>query len=224
MAKPKVSIIFGTVDRVSCVENLMRSITQYTPPIDYQVIIVDGSDQGSAWVSACKYPHTECFGVSRSLGFAKAYNSGAQIATGDYLVWLNDDCLVTPRWLERTVAFMVSHPNVGIGGLRFNEGLRVCVEQRIYNRYYANFGCIPMKLWKILGGFDGRFHSYGADTDLSFRTLSRGLAVMPIPRVAVTHLRVQDALRHVMSKERSNGIRIFNTLWAKRRHLLGTLA
>lgn len=218
----KVSIVFGTVDRTECVKNLMDTIVQYTPPVDYEVIIVDGSEKGSAWSLACKYPRTVYFAESRSAGFARACNDGVRVASGNYLVWLNDDCLVTPGWLERTIQFMVSHPQVGVGGLCFDEGSRTGIKQQIYNCYYANFGCVPTALWRALGGFDERFHFYGADTDLSFRVMARGYVVMPVPGVCITHLRVQDSLSHEMSKERHNSVRLFKHIWAgKSRSLRG---
>jgi GT2 family glycosyltransferase len=51
---------------------------------------------------------------NRNLGFAEGNNIGAQYATGKYLVMLNIDTVVHPKWLAEVIAAMESDPTIGV--------------------------------------------------------------------------------------------------------------
>ena len=52
-----------------------------------------------------------------NLGFAKGVNQGLAAATGEYLVLLNNDVVVTPGWLERLVGCATHDwPEIGLSG------------------------------------------------------------------------------------------------------------
>jgi GT2 family glycosyltransferase len=51
----------------------------------------------------------------KNYGFAKGNNIGLKKATGDYLILLNNDILVTPGWMNRLV-FHCQKQNVGLVG------------------------------------------------------------------------------------------------------------
>src|SRR5579862_5301580 len=51
-------------------------------------------------------------------GFAGACNRAAARATGELLVFLNDDAVVEPGWLDALVAAADAHPGVGAVGSR----------------------------------------------------------------------------------------------------------
>jgi glycosyltransferase involved in cell wall biosynthesis len=57
---------------------------------------------------------------SRNAGFARACNQGAVLATGDVMVLLNDDTLVTRGWLPRLIA-PLSDRDVGLVGAVTNR-------------------------------------------------------------------------------------------------------
>ena len=213
--KGKISILFGTVNRPDCVANLLASIREYSHPVDHEVIVVDSGKTHPCWSAVQGHPNLQYFQDDNQDGFARAYNRGSRLATGEFLIWLNDDCLVTPGWLSATLKFMRETPRVGIGGLTFSEGKRVRVQQKIFEVYYPNFGCIRTDLWFKLGGFDELYHSYGAETDLAFRALAKGYSVLPIPDVLIEHLRFQDSNRKKMSRERQEGLHQFRRRWGK---------
>lgn len=58
---------------------------------------------------------------ARNRGFAKAINQATARARGKYVVWLNNDAVVTPNWLERLVDCAEKDPAIGIVGPRVHR-------------------------------------------------------------------------------------------------------
>src|SRR5207249_2442635 len=51
-------------------------------------------------------------------GFSTACNDGAAAATGDVLVFLNNDTLPQPGWLDALAGYAHSHPHVDVVGAK----------------------------------------------------------------------------------------------------------
>lgn len=94
-----------------CVESLIR----HTPlPIEV-IFINNGSTDGTYDYlenlrRTCVTARIRVIHNNQNLGFAKAINQGMAIAEGDYLIWLNNDIVVTPFWLSRILAL---HESIG---------------------------------------------------------------------------------------------------------------
>ena len=117
---PLTSIIIPCLNNLrhtrECVEFLRRN-TQ----APYELIIVDnGSTDGTASFVR-RNIRAKLVANRRNLGFAKAINQGLRKAKGRYLVWLNNDVLVTPGWLERLIAAVERAPWTGAVGPCTNE-------------------------------------------------------------------------------------------------------
>jgi glycosyltransferase involved in cell wall biosynthesis len=99
----KYSIIIPAFDNVrftsECVDQVFRN-TQ-----DFEVILVDNGSTdatpqlGNAW--AQRYPEKFVYHrLPENRGFASAINVGTQLSHGSFVVWLNNDALVTPDWAD----------------------------------------------------------------------------------------------------------------------------
>ena len=88
-----VSIIIPVHDQIQktgmCID-AVRANTQ-----DYEIIIVDNGSNPS-----CPKYCDILIRNETNLGFPVAVNQGIRAATGDTIVILNNDCIVTPNWLE----------------------------------------------------------------------------------------------------------------------------
>src|SRR5688572_26055250 len=51
-----------------------------------------------------------------NLGFARGNNVVLPLCRGDYVLFLNPDCIIQPDTLERMVTAMYSHPQAGMAG------------------------------------------------------------------------------------------------------------
>jgi GT2 family glycosyltransferase len=89
----------------------------------YEVLVIDnGSTDGTAaYVRSLKDPRFRVLRNERNLGFARAINRGLEAARGKYAVWLNNDCFVTPSWLDRLAAAIERAPWIGMVGPYTNE-------------------------------------------------------------------------------------------------------
>ncbi|NWG04154.1 MAG: glycosyltransferase family 2 protein [Syntrophaceae bacterium] len=82
-----------------------------------EVIVIDnGSQDGSGIEIKQKFPFIHLIENKKNLGFAKAANQGLRKASGHYLLLLNPDTEIKNGAIGRLVAFLNSHPEVGVAG------------------------------------------------------------------------------------------------------------
>jgi GT2 family glycosyltransferase len=83
-----------------------------------EIIVVDNASKPDTVRMLKKYqnnPEIKLILNKENYGFAKGNNIGTQLATGDYIILLNNDILATPGWIERLV-FHASGNNIGLVG------------------------------------------------------------------------------------------------------------
>lgn len=102
---------------------------------DFEVIVVDNdsSDETSSYLSTMMAgePRLKCIFNKSNRGFAGGNNDGLRIASGEFLVLLNSDCIVTEGWLEGLIAPLSRDRGIGLVGPVSNS---VGNEQKIFTR------------------------------------------------------------------------------------------
>ena len=120
-AEPTYSVIVvlwnNLETTVRCVESLMR-----TAPPDAELIFVDnGSTDGTrgylAEVTSRAPIPCKTVLADRNEGWCRGINLGLERALGDYVVFLNNDVITTPGWLEGLRECLVESPTT-VPGLR----------------------------------------------------------------------------------------------------------
>ncbi|MHB1336104.1 MAG: glycosyltransferase family 2 protein [Candidatus Humimicrobiaceae bacterium] len=98
---PFVSIITVNFNGIFFLKTLFDSIASLNYPQEkLQVIMVDnGSTDGSVSYVKYNYPFVEILEINKNLGFAGGNNAGAKAAKGDYIAFINNDCVVEKDWL-----------------------------------------------------------------------------------------------------------------------------
>jgi len=92
-----------------CLDSLFRSKGSYT------VILVDnGSSDQSIPQTRVNFPSVQIVSPDENLGYAGGCSFGASYASGDFLVFLNNDTQVEPDWLIRLEEFITLHPDAVI--------------------------------------------------------------------------------------------------------------
>ena len=213
---PRASIVIPVYNQAAHTLACLRALAEHPPTTACEIIVVDdGShDETHAWmpqITGLRYHRRAVNG-----GFIAACNDGASRATGDCLVFLNNDTVPQPGWLDALLATFDAHPEVGLvgaqliypdgrlqeaGGVVFNDG-----SAWNYGRFdspddpryasvrdadYCSGAAIAVRaaLFEEVGGFDTRYApAYYEDTDLAFALRALGHRVLYQPASRVVHL------------------------------------
>lgn len=114
------SIIIPVFNRIELTRLCLSSVLDHTDRRFYELVIVDnGSSDGTGSYCAelkARYPHVKVVQNAENLGFSKACNQGAEAATGDYLLFLNNDTEVMPGWFHPLTTTLDRDPAVAAVG------------------------------------------------------------------------------------------------------------
>jgi glycosyltransferase involved in cell wall biosynthesis len=199
----KISVIIPTYRRTFLLKRCIDSVAKQEFDFNsYEIVIVcDGWDAGTRIVVRefeQKYPdHIFKFTYTqKKCGPAAARNLGRKIATGELIVFTDDDCFANYSWLRNIwntyeqqqsniVAFtgsvMVPLPNKPTD---FEKNLANLERSEFVT---ANCAC-SKKALEIVNGFDETFAmAWREDSDLHFKLLSANIPVIKINDAMVIH-------------------------------------
>ena len=212
---PVASIVIPVYDQFAHTLACLRALAVHPPVAAFEVIVIDdGSSDGTVsalpQIAGVRYHRR-----ARNGGFIAACNDGASLARGEYLVFLNNDTIPQPGWLDALLATFAESPDAGLvgaqllypdgrlqeaGGVVFADG-----SGWNYGKYespedprfaylrecdYASGAAIaiPSALFAQVGGFDIRYApAYYEDTDLAFAVRAAGKRVLYQPASRVIH-------------------------------------
>lgn len=104
------SIIIPVRYRADLTRTCIDSVIGYSN--DYELILVQEGEDEEITKLLTAYP-AKFVHNKEPQGFAGAMNAGLKEATGDYYCFLNNDTVVTPRWLEKMLRGF-ENTNVGL--------------------------------------------------------------------------------------------------------------
>lgn len=119
---PKVSVIILMWNQGQLTLNCLKSVLQRSDYENLEIILVDNNSYPEevsivmSWVSTHAKQKVIYLKNDENLGFAAGNNKGLQIATGDYLVILNNDTEVSPGWIWRSLKHFHRNPKLGLLG------------------------------------------------------------------------------------------------------------
>ena len=120
---PKVSIVICTKDQKDTLKTCVDSIYGKTTYQNFEVILVENNSTEQETFDYYKeleaeHDNLKVVKFEGAFNYSKVNNFGAQFATGQYLLFLNNDTeLITPDWLERMIGFC-QRENTGIVGAK----------------------------------------------------------------------------------------------------------
>jgi GT2 family glycosyltransferase/2-polyprenyl-3-methyl-5-hydroxy-6-metoxy-1,4-benzoquinol methylase/glycosyltransferase involved in cell wall biosynthesis len=214
---PLVSVLIVTFNSREFLRPFFESISRHTAYPRYELVCVDNASRdGTASVLrgyAGRDTRIKVICADANLGFAAGNNLAARHASGEYLVLLNPDTIVTPGWLERLLRPMRRDPGVGLVGPVTNfsgnetkvnvdyhnlaemEGFAARVARENYGRV-MEVEVLPLfcamtsaKIWEeVGGGLDERFElGMFEDDDLCHRVRQAGYRIIVAEDTFIHH-------------------------------------
>lgn len=217
----KVSVLLCTRNRPQDIVHALPTVLQNDFP-DFEVIVVDQSDGGETadMIRAYQAAHPNLRYVpTETRGLSVARNLAVSHASGEIIVFTDDDCETPSGWVSEIVRVFAENPSFGLifGQVRMREDLGdvavPCLHfdtRRILKRgeifgMGANMA-FRRSVWEQVGVYDttlgaGGVFPGGEDFDFSYRAQRLGITVVAEPSVLLIHRafrtkdRWQDVLR-----------------------------
>lgn len=115
----KLSIVIVNYNVKYYLEQCLRSVDRAAVNIAHEIIVVDNaSKDGSMEYLKPRFPHVIWIESKVNGGFSHANNIGFNRASGEYVLMLNPDTIVTRTALEGCVKFMDEHSEAGAAGVK----------------------------------------------------------------------------------------------------------
>ena len=222
---PLVSIIIpsaGTCmplknQQVCLLEQCLKSIRKLSTYQNLEIILVDGYDIPNQYLQAVQGPDLRLIRCDQPFNFAQRMNLGAEAASGEVLLMLNDDTeVITPDWIEAmlelaqqkeiaTVGAKLFYPNgrlqhAGVLILAGNPSHAFHNASSQYDGYYCsnivnrNYlgvtgACMMIRrsVFDELQGFDESFPLNYNDVDLCLRAHQAGYRNVFTPYAELIH-------------------------------------
>jgi GT2 family glycosyltransferase len=101
----------------------LQSLRDQPPDVRLEIFVVDNaSTDGAPAMAARAFPEVSVLRNADNVGFARANNRAAHLASGRYLFFINNDTVIPPGAIRRLVDYADAHPEVGMIGPRLRDG------------------------------------------------------------------------------------------------------
>jgi len=212
VASVVIPVYNNFLDTVICVASLLETDSR----CNYEIIIADDCS-----TDATSIEFSRLGGIVRHVrqgtnrGFLANCNAAAEVANGQFFVFLNNDTVVLQQWLDNLIKTFSLKDKVGLAGSKllnwdgtlqeaggifwkdgsaWNFGRNQDPRKAEFNYLREVDYCsgasiaVPADIWRQLGGFDPIYSpAYCEDSDLAFRIRNAGYKVVYQPHSELVH-------------------------------------
>jgi len=208
----RVSVVIPTLNRADMLASTIDRIENQTVSREtYEVVVINNNSSDHTTTvlkeKAAVYPNLRAFNQAKP-GAAATRNVGIRAATGDIVLFIDDDIFAEPDLVERHLGYHAQQPDASIVGTVMSPWekskdpfLRYLRDKGIFNPYsiacnrpmdfsYYHTGNVSTsrKFLREVGGFNEDFFVYGMeDIELGYRLEKKGSKMMPGPAAKVLH-------------------------------------
>ena len=207
MSSPKVSIIIVNYNGKELLQKCLDSLLKVNYD-NFEIILVDNnSTDGTVEFITKNYPSLIIIKLDSNKGFAEPNNVAAKISKGKYLLFLNNDTVVTPNFISEMVKVMETDKKIAICqslllkpdgsvdssgdfidhlGVVYNSKTKIDEIREVSSARGASM-LVRSDIFEKLDGFDQKFFITFEDVDLCWRSWILGYRVLIIPTSIVYH-------------------------------------
>ena len=207
MSAPKVSIIIVNYNGKELLQKCLDSLLKVNYD-NFEIILVDNnSTDGTVEFITKNYPSLIIIKLDSNKGFAEPNNVAAKISKGKYLLFLNNDTVVTPNFISEMVKVMETDKKIAVCqslllkpdgsvdssgdfidhlGVVYNSKTEIDEIREVSSARGASM-LVRSDIFEKLDGFDQKFFVTFEDVDLCWRSWILGYRVLIIPTSIVYH-------------------------------------
>jgi GT2 family glycosyltransferase len=235
------SIVIPVHNKAALTRDCVGALLAEPPEVAHEIVVVDDASRDrTAGVLRDFGESIRVVSRHTNDGFATACNDGAAAARGDHLVFLNNDTIPLPGWLDRLVAYSEEHDGAVTGakllfpnGTVQHAGVVICHDgnpRHVYAGFPADHPAVnksrrfqavtaacalmPRGAFDDVNGFDPAFLNCLEDTDLCLRLGERGHEVHLCHTSVLYHL--ESVSRGRRSSEIERNAQLFRRRWRGR--------
>ena len=196
----RATIQFSTYNRARILERVVDACFEQTvSPSEYEVVLVnDGStDDTPAVIERAQQRATCRFTVINqpNSGLAKGRNAGIAQASGERIIFIDDDVLPLPNFVEEHLRSHAEKPKAIVRGGAINVESFDDLPPPIWsvrnysgNYFWTTNVSLPLMTIRAIGGFNESFSEYGwEDIDVGLRLRFGGVKAVFNPKALVYH-------------------------------------
>jgi len=191
-----------TYNRAALLERVLEAcFDQSVSPQEYEVVLVDdgSTDDTPAVIERARARATCEFVVvtQRNAGLAAARNAGIARASGRRIIFIDDDVLPLPNFVEEHLRADAGRPQAIVRGGAIEVTSPDNLPPPVWNvtNYSGNYFwttnvSVPLQTIRDVGGFDESFSEYGwEDIDVGLRLRFAGVRAVFRPTALVYHVK-----------------------------------
>ena len=192
---PKITFLLATHNRKTATLNTLNHLQSLEKPSHFhtQTIVVDNaSTDGTPDSIATNHPAVTLIRQTKNQG-ACAKNAGLPIATGDFILFLDDDSYPDAPSIQNMIAHFQSNPRLGaaVFTVTLPDGSR---EASAFPTVCIGCGtAFRREALLATGGLPNDFFMQAEEYDLSLRLLDAGWDIQRFDDLEVTHLKTKTA-------------------------------
>lgn len=212
-----ISVVIVNYNGLSVLVNCLKTLKSSFKYLCEVVIVDNGSTDGSKLFLqkyAAAEPLARVIFNTKNNGFAEANNQGVHKTKGKYVLFLNNDTLLTASFLPKMRAVLESNddcaavqplilfPDLTIDSVGSYMTPTGFLYHKAHRQEPNNINAVPSQtyslkgacmLWKKtvfeeLGGFNESYFAYFEETDLCHRAINAGYTLLFTPTAKIIHL------------------------------------
>lgn len=218
---PLISVIVPALNEESVIGRCLASLEQQkAPPSCFEVIVVDNGSTDRTKAIARSFGGALSVTVLERSGvrISALRNCGAAMAKGEFLAFLDADCVAPRHWLQQTADLLHADDFRIVGAqYRIPENSSWVAKAWYGDLWRMKHGpvsyvpggnlAISRELFLNLGGFDETIVT-SEDTEFCERAAASSVPILAVPSLSVVHLGTPQTLEGFYRKQSWHGINV----------------